>query len=236
MNHWKSLCNLISFKILIIPALVYCSNAFAQQLEPFDVHYQVFRNGTHMADASYKLSNRHGLWTWRMEMQPRGLYQLFTRKKPFTETQALITENGLKLISETAGDYQNRPARKASWIDHDQLRIYYASDKGQNKLAFSGDLYNHDTIHLLTSGFKQAQNDAVQTSLYHQGKIQEAGIDYQLDISETFKNISISGNQITVRLDNSGKSMKYLYDETSLAPLKIEQQNKDDEKIVMIRQ
>ncbi len=229
-NRW--FIRLIKSLSLAALALV-CSASIAwADLQAYEARYSLMRNGQQVGETRFRLQPVHGQWRWSMHSKPKGLFRWLTRKKPFAETWLAQTDLGWQPIIELTGDDPDRGARRATWIDHEQGRLYYASHKTQKQLAFSAPVYNYHSIHLLYRDMKDKGASERIIRFYRKGRIVDARVRLDTNVRLRTAAGPLQVDRLSQQLANSKRRMLYFYDGYDLAPRKIEQIDEDDNSVM----
>lgn len=222
--------------IALLPWLLLVNASLqAQTIQPFDAQYEVYRGGSHIADASFTLVQRNDLWIWTLKTRPIGFYRLLTRKKPYAETRLQQTEQGPRLLLEQSGDYEDRPAEQSSYFDIDQQRLYYSEGNKAISQEMPAPLYNYHSIHLLYQQMREQQLRQIEVDFYDKGKPGRATLTLEPDMQVSLGDDTRIADRVTQRNQGSKKHMVYYYDRKSLAPLVIERIKPDKGSSMMWR-
>ena len=217
------------YKLISAALLLLLSNAiFASEMEPFTASYKVFRDDQYVADASFSLAQRNGVWVWSMGTRARGIYSWLTRKKPFIYTHVQENSPGQPLLSmELSGDYPDKSAQQASWFDYDKKMVYFSDKKKQLKLPFSTPIYNYHSINLLYPQMKLDGANNRQIQFYKKGKLLTANVRLETDIEIPDGDSVLKVDKLTQTYPDNKDVIQYYYQDGKLAPLKIEQIKRD---------
>ena len=224
------------YRSLLAPLLLLISlQAGAYDVQPFSAEYHLYRGDSHIGNAEIRLQYDDGVWTWYTETRPVGLYRLFTNKVPFAETRMRPASDRLKLSQQRVGDNPQQAAEEKTWFDQQRGLIFYNKKKKNRQLKMPDEVYDYLSIHLLHRQMADAGLAEKDIVFYKNGKLVDSHIrlDRQLELVRDGSKFRV--DRLTQSFDGSRKKMIYYYQQDSLAPLKIEQQDPDKTNKVMWR-
>lgn len=220
---------------LLIFLLLTGFNARAITISPFDVRYHVYRGDIHVANTQFSLTKQQFEWVWFMRTSPRGMYSWLTRKKPFAETRMQETEQDIQLLLEKTGNYPEKQAKRNSWFDHVNKKVYSMNGRVIRKLDLTENVYNYHSVHLLYPQMLEKDSLQMTINFYKRGKLLESTLILQKHIELPAKSGKMIVDKVTQTFKDSNKKMVYYYQGKTLAPLKIEQITPGKDKSVMWR-
>lgn len=204
----------------------------------FVARYEVNRSDQHVADAVLKLSHEANRWIWRIDTRPHGFYQWLTRKKPFTETLMIETEQGLRMSQLSSGDYSDKPPIENTWFDNEGKTIYFTSEEKervQRQLPMPDSVYAYYSVHLLYPLMKQSEEDQKTIEFYDQGRLFKSTLTLETGINLEHRGHDYKVDRLTQSLDSPDKKMVYYFLDHDLAPVLIERHRKNQLKTLMWR-
>ncbi len=193
-------------------------------LRPFSASYNLYQGGMHLAISELELERSGSEWRFRMLTRARGIYSMFTRKKPFAETAFSISDDDKLRLREIvigdAGTEENQEAARFDWGDGklDVMR------KGKRKqLELEGDVYDYQSIHLLAASMGRQQSDYATFDFYRKGRLRKSHLAYAGEHSITVSDESKTARVYVLTTDKSSSKIKYYYDaENPLLLLRLE--------------
>ncbi len=223
-------------RYLLLTALLLTGfNVQAIELSPFDARYFVYRGNTHVAISKFTLKKHRSEWVWRMNTGPRGIYSWLTPKKPFAETRMQETGKDTQLLLEITGDYPKKPAKRNTWFDHTNKKIYSMKGQEIKQLKLPEDTYNYHSVHLLHPRMLADNNLKMDINFFKRGKLLKSTLILEKQIELPVKKGKMVVDKITQTFKDSGKKLIYYYHGDTLAPLKIEHIKPGKDKSVMWR-
>lgn len=229
----QNFTRLILFSIISILG----THAAAFELKAFDTRYTVFRGESRVGEARFTLRNENGLWIWHMTTSPKGFYRLLTSKKPFERT-VMASINGVndwRLSLEESGSYVDKPPKKVSWFDYDSGIIYHQRKSRHKTLPLETPVFNYHSIHLLYADLLEQDRDTLEINLFQAGKLRKANLSLQRNVTLEGADKNFTVNRLTVKPEDSKRTITYYYRGDTLAPLKIEHREPDQDVSVMWR-
>lgn len=229
----QNFIRLILFSVLSI--LVTQASAF--ELKAFDTRYTVFRGESRVGEARFTLRRENGLWIWNMTTRPKGLYRFLTSKKPFQRTimASIVGFDDWRLSLEESGSYPDKPAKKVSWFDYDSGTIYHRRKSKHKTLSLDTPVFNYHSVHLLYADMIEQEVNAQKINLFHAGKLGKADLTLQRGVTLKGADKNFTVDQLIVQPEGSDKTITYYYRGDTLAPLKIEHREPDQDVSVMWR-
>ena len=230
MKGCKLPCHSIIYSLLAALSLLGGIASANDGAIPFDATYDVYRNGANIGEANFRLQQQNGSWIWDMRTQPRGIYRWLTRKKPFTETRMIPTDQGLRLSQISNGDYPEQPPKNSAWFDHDNQAILYSkADGGEpQKLDLPPQIFSFHSVHLLYAQMKASGQQSIEIDFYRKGQIYKSTLTLQRDVAMPMSSGETLVDKMAQQLEGSDRAMAYYYHGHEVAPVLIEQIKKGE--------
>jgi hypothetical protein len=209
----------------------------AFELKAFDERYSVYRGESRVGEARFSLRHENALWVWNMTTRPKGLYRFLTSKKPFERT-VMAPINDLKdwrISLEETGSYPDKPAKKVSWFDYDSGTIYHRRKSKHKSFPFEQPVFNYHSIHLLYTDMLEQDIGRQEINLFHAGKLRKANLTLKRGVTLKGADKNFTVDQLIVASEGSKRTITYYYRGDTLAPLKIEHREPDQDVSVMWR-
>lgn len=207
----------------------------ALEARPFDAKYKVYLGEHYIADSRFSLKNIQGEWIWRIDTHARGIYKLFTHKKPYIETRMQVIDQALKLLLEYSGDYPSKPPKQSSWFDYTGKLIYSMQGDNIKTLKLPDKIYNFHSIHLLYPEMLKQGIDEMTVDFFKKGTLLKTTLKLEKNVPVSNRGKTIIADKVTQTFEGSNKYFIYYYSPDTLAPLIIEQIKPGKEKTVMRR-
>ena len=172
-----------------------------------------------------------------MTTRPKGLYRFLTSKKPFDRT-VMAPINGLddwRISLEETGSYSDKPPKKVSWFDYDSDTIYHRRKSKYKTLNLKTPVFNYHSIHLLYTDMLEQDTGKLDINLFHAGKLNKAKITLKRSVTLKGADKDFTVDQLIVEPEDSKRTITYYYRGDTLAPLKIEHREPDQDVSVMWR-
>ena len=221
---WRTSAGLLLALCLYIPGL-----QAEIPLRAFTATYALKIGSLSPATAELSLEPFEKMWRWRLITQAKGIYAVFIRKQPYSET----------LFKQTASD----PQLQSILITDDKkdLRQEYASfdwEAGQMQVLRKGKnlqqpltegVYDYQSIHLLAADMQLREQQSRRLLFYYKGNLVGSELTYVGDES-----VEINGKQTPARLylhtfDDSRYELRYYYEARNpLLPLLIKRFEEDE--------
>lgn len=193
-------------------------------LRAFTASYDLYHSGMHIAVARLSLQGSDGLWRWRMTTKARGIYALFIKKSPYSETSFTQENNDIQLQQIVVTDSADKKKYESASFDWNKRSIAVLRRGRQNQLPLEAEVYDLHSIHLLTAEMHQQQMKNTTVDFYLKGKLVKSRVVYNGEGNVEIDGKSIDAlifEQVIVR---SNSKIKYYYDANNpLLPLRIEQ-------------
>ena len=215
--------NSIASLLLLTVSLLSPRLAAEVPLRSFNASYDLYHSGMHIAVAQLSLQGSDGLWRWRMTTKARGIYALFIDKSPYSETSFTQNNNDIQLQQIVVTDSADKKKHESAIFDWNKGNIAVLRRGKQNQLPLNAEVYDYQSIHLLTAEMYLQQLNNKTIDFYLKGRLVKSRVVYSGEGSVDINGKSIEAlvfEQVIVR---SNSKIKYYYDENNpLLPLRIE--------------
>jgi hypothetical protein len=213
----------ISLSLLLMASVGGIAAAQDVALKPFTASYDLYRGGMHLAITELSLERREDAWRWVSETRARGIYKLFTDKRPYSETRfarfgdrLLVTEI---LLDENGGERHEETAR----FDWASGRLEVLRKNKRSEVELGDAVYDYLSIHLLAATMGQSQMEKSTIDFYRKGKLVKSRFVYSGQQPVSIDGKSIDANVYEQVVSKSKSKIKYYYDaQNPLLPLRIE--------------
>ena len=217
--------SIVSISFLIAINLVASTPALAAEISirPYQASYKLYKSGLQVGKSSFSLEQSGRFWRWRLSSKARGVYRLFSDKKPYSETTFSLLDNKYRihniLLADEADDDRYETAR-FNW----NSRQADIQRKGKRRITnLPEQVYDFRTIYLLIAQMKEQGAQQSKFDFYLKGEILESKL-------ERVENTVIEIDGKTIKADvyhqtvvGKTTSSKYFFGPDSLLlPLKIE--------------
>ena len=200
-------------------------------LRAFTATYDLTWGGMNLGTTDLSLEPVKELWRWRLTTRARGIYSMFIRKKPYSETTFSHSHDQIRLQQIVIADENNKNKDKYESASFDwksgQMQVIR---KGKHSsVALTTGVYDYQSIHLLAAAMQLQDRDNATVIFYRKGKLVESRLVFRGKGS-----VEIGGKDIDVRIyeqtvTGSKTRVKYFYDQKNpLLPLLIERRREDD--------
>lgn len=208
--------------------------AGADSLRAYDASYDFFQGGMHIANTRLSLARNGDAWEWRMLTEARGMYSLFTSKRPVSETRFSVDGDSIRLQRISVGDEGSGKTREQAQFDWNEGRIDVRR-KGKSKtLKIDGEVYDFQSIHLLAARMYRLGQKKRTVDFYRKGKLVKSQLVFGGNATVVIKgnkHDSLIFEQIITRSDSK---IRYYYDAGNpLLPLRIEKLESGESPSVM---
>ena len=213
----------ISLSLALLASLGATATAAEVVLRPFTASYDLYQGGLHLAITELSLQRSDDAWRWVSVTRARGIYKLFTDKRPYSETRfarfgdrLLVTEI---LLGENGGERHQENAR----FDWAEGRLQVMRKSRRSELELDGAVYDYQSIHLLAATMGQSQLEQPTIDFYRKGKLVKSRFVYSGQQPVNVDGKSIEANVYEQVVSRSNSKIKYYYDaQNPLLPLRIE--------------
>ena len=219
----NSRSNSIASLLLLTVSLLSPRLAAEVPLRSFNASYDLYYSGMHIAVAQLSLQGSDGLWRWRLTTKARGIYALFIDKSPYSETSFTQNNNDIQLQQIVVADSADKKKHESAIFDWNKGNIAVLRRGKQNQLPLNAEVYDYQSIHLLTAEMYLQQLNNKTIDFYLKGRLVKSRVVYSGEGNVDINGKSIAAlvfEQVIVR---SNSKIKYYYDENNpLLPLRIE--------------
>ncbi len=192
-------------------------------LRTFIASYDLYQDGQHIAVAQLSLQSSDELWRWRMTTKARGIYALFISKSPYSETAFMQYDNDIQLQQIVIRDSTDQNKHESANFDWNKGSVAVLRRGKQKQLPLTAEVYDYNSIHLLTAAMYLRQLNSTTVDFYRKGKLVKSRVVYSGE-----ENVDINGEPIDALvyeqlIVSSNSKIKYYYDANNpLLPLRIE--------------
>ncbi len=192
-------------------------------LRTFIASYDLLQNGRYIAVAQLSLQGSDKLWRWRMTTKARGIFALFISKSPYSETAFTQNDNDIQLQQIVIRDSTDKKKHESANFDWDKGSVAVLRRGKQNQLPLTAEVYDYNSIHLLTAAMYLQQLKNTTIDFYLKGKLVKSRVVYSGE-----ENVDINGESINALvyeqlMVKSNSKIRYYYDANNpLLPLRIE--------------
>ena len=219
----KSQSSSIASLLLLTLSLVSPVSNAEVPLRSFSASYDLYQAGMHIANAELSLQNSGGLWRWRMSTRSRGIYSLFIKKNPYSETTFTQADNDIQLQRILVTDAADEKKNESANFDWNRGTIVVLRRGKQKQLPLDANVYDYHSIHLLTAAMQLQQQTSASVDFYVKGKLVKSIISYSGTGKVNINGESIDAHIYDQMMDQSNSKIRYYYDAGNpLLPLRIE--------------
>jgi hypothetical protein len=206
-------------------------------LRPFDANYKLYESGMHVADTRISLQREGDLWYWRMAVEARGIFALFTKKKPYAET--VFSNDGARfrihhiLVSDGVSERKKETAR----FDWENGKIDVLRKGKSKQLELPAEIYDYQSVHLLAAAMNRQKIEKRTVDFYRKGRLLKSQI-----VAEGNATVDIDGSSVAAvvfeqSLSKSDSTTRYYYDaENPILPLRVEKREAGERSTVLTLQ
>lgn len=206
-------------------------------LKPFTANYRLYKGGVHVADSELGLNHSGDLWRWYMSTKASGIYSLFSKRNPYSETTFFFSGSEPKLHNILVADASDEKKYETARFDWEQGKIEVLRKNQQQQLELNSSVYDYHSIHLLAASMSQLQQEYRLVDFYHKGKLLHSQLIYngkgilELNGTEYQTNIFEQG------IIGSDSIVKYIYDaKNPILPLRVESIQKGESSSILLLQ
>jgi len=223
--------------ILIVYHLIAATPGLADEvpITPYQASYKLYKGGIQVAKSSLLLEQSGRFWRWRLSSRPKGIYKLFSNKKPYSETTFSLLDSQYRihniLLADESDDARYETAR-FNW-DSRQVDIQRKGKRRIEKLP--EQVYDFRTIHLLTAQMMKDGTQKMEFSFYLKGEVLNAKLTQTGKVTLEINGSKIETSAFQQTISGRKISSKYYYGPDSrLVPLKIENTNSKGKTAIML--
>jgi len=223
-----------SLLLSLILSLSVTVKATEVPLRSFTASYILTTKGMDLAIATLSLEPVKELWRWRLTTRARGIYSMFFRKKPNSETTFSHNPDQVRLQQIVISDEYDKDEYESASFDWNSGYMQVMRKGKRSSVALTRGVYDYQSIHLLAASMQLQQLKNATASLYGKGKLVETKL---IDRGEG--TVKIDGKDTEARIfeqTTAGSTLrvKYYYSvQNPLLPLLIERRDEDDRLITM---
>lgn len=229
-NRSRTRLSLLLLALSVVPV------AFASELsiQAFSASYDLHKGKRYIAITELKLEREGEHWRWSSLTTARGIYAWFTRKRPYSETSFSRIENKFLLQEILIADAGKKKSLESAGFDWSKGHLDVFRKGKRNQLRLQAEVYDYQSVHLLTAAMGQQQLKETTVDFYRKGKLVKSQLIYsgqqQLDVNGKSMDASVYEQKI----DKSDSKIKYYYDaENPLLPLRIEKFEEGEKPAVL---
>lgn len=202
---------------------------------PYQASYGLYRNGIQLGTTELSLEREDKQWRWLQTSKAKGIYTLFTRKKPSAETRFSRLNGKYRLQSVLLTDEADSEEIEMARFDWNNRVANVLRKKKQRKLGLTSDVYSHQSVHLLSAEMLAGKIEQRAFYLYYKGRLVTSDLKYIGTEILEFAGRSIETKVIEHTIAGSDTRLKYYYDlDNPLAPIKLETSQDDKKTIIML--
>ncbi|MCH8178091.1 MAG: DUF3108 domain-containing protein [Proteobacteria bacterium] len=228
---------IVSIACLIAFCLFASTSGLAEEIviTPYQASYKLYKSGMQVAKSSLSLEQSGRFWRWRLSSRPKGVYRLFSDKKPYSETTFSLLDSQYRIhhiLLADEGDDERYESARFNWNSR-QLDI---QRKGKRRIENLPDqVYDFHTIHLLIARMMKDGTQQMKFNFYLKGKVLDAKLAWAGKTMLEINDLKIEVSVFHQTIDGQKTNSKYYYGPDSrLLPLKIENINSKGKTTVMI--
>jgi hypothetical protein len=198
-------------------------------LRAFTATYDLTAKGMNLGTTKLSLEPVKDLWRWRLTTKARGIYSMFIRKKPYSETTFSHNQDEIRLQQVTIADENDKDTYESASFDWNSGQIQVTRKGKHSSVALTTEVYDYQSIHLLAASMQLQDLENATVSFYRKGKLAKSSLIFRGEGS-----VKIDGKDIDARIYEhtivgSKTRLKYYYDpKNPLLPLLIERRREDD--------
>ena len=218
-----------SLVLSLMVSLGMSARAAEVPLRAFTASYDLTAKGMNLGTTKLSLEPVKELWRWRLTTKARGIYSMFIRKKPYSETTFSHNQDEVRLQQIIIADENDKDKYESASFDWNSGKMQVTRKGKQTSVALTTGVYDYQSIHLLAAAMQLQDLENATVSFYRKGKLVEARLIFRGEGS-----VEIDGKDIEARIyeqtiAGSKLHIKYFYDpKNPLLPLLIERYREDD--------
>ena len=232
--YWKSRSSsgLSLFLLLFLPFA-----AAGDSLRAFNAKYSLYRGDMYVADSKLKLEATDAHWRWQLSTRARGVYALFTDKKPVSETTFTVVDDQIQLRQIKISDKSDKKHLETADFNWQKSSLAVLRKGKQKQHSLTRAVYDFQSIHWLAGNLLKQQLNSIRINFYYKGKLIESDYAYlginKLKLNKTEKPSHVFEQDIK----RSKSKIRYYYDiDNPLLPLRIETLKSGESPTVMVLQ
>lgn len=203
-------------------------------LRPYRATYDLYYGGMHVGITELTLERRDQQWSWRTITRARGIYRIFTKKQPFSETLFSLDDGALQLREIRLSDYGDERHYETARFDWKDGTMEVLRKGKRWEVELAEGVYDYQSIHLLASKMRRAQQDTSTVDFYRKGKLVKSRVVYGGRDTVSIEDKKLEAEVYEQVVSRSSGKVKYFYDaENLLLPLRIERLESGESPSVM---
>lgn len=211
--------------------------ASAETLRAFTAYYKVYKGGVQIANSELSLKQSNQLWSWRMSTRARGLYALFSKKNPYSETTFFLEGELPRLHNILVADRSDEKEYESARFDWEARKIEVLRKSKQQQLSISETVYDYQSIHLLAASMTRQQQTTRTVSFYRNGKLTISLLEYNGRSGFELNGREIMVDNYSQTISGSDSTIKYSYDsENPILPVRVERIKKGEASSILLLQ
>jgi hypothetical protein len=181
-------------------------------LRAFTATYDLTAKGMNLGTTKLSLEPIKDLWRWRLTTKARGIYSVFIRKKPYTETTFSHNQDEIRLQQIKIADENDKDTYESASFDWNGGQIQVTRKGKHSSVALTTEVYDYQSIHLLAASMQLQDLENATVSFYRKGKLAKSSLIFRGEGS-----VKIDGKDIDARIYEhtivgSKTRLKYYYD------------------------
>jgi hypothetical protein len=215
--------------LMLMLSLSVTAMAAEVPLRAFTASYDLKTKGMNIGITKLSLEPVNELWRWRLSARARGIYSMFVRNKPFSETTFSHNQDQVRLQQIVISDENDKDEYESASFDWNSGYMQVMRKGKRSSVALTTGVYDYQSIHLLAAAMQLQDLKNATVRFYRKGKLVESRLTFRGKGS-----VKIGGKDIEARIyeqvtSGSKTRVKYFYDQKNpLLPLLIERRRGDD--------
>lgn len=240
MNRPRSKHRFVTGLKLLLASALLPTAAAETALRPFHASYDLVSGGMYIGITDLQLERHGKLWRFSSSTRARGVYALFTSKRPYARTTFSLEQDLVRLREILITDKDSNNNRESARFDwrKGRLKVLRKGKRHLLELRANGSVYDYQSIHLLAASMARRQLDQSSVDFYRKGKLVQSRLTFSGEAR-----IEVNGKPVTARIyeqviDHSKAKVRYYYDaKNPLLPLRIEKfESGERESMLALRQ
>jgi hypothetical protein len=212
---------LLSLLLAVLP--VTGSLAAEIGLRPFEASYDLYQGGMHLGIMDLRLERRQDDWRWVSVTRARGIYALFTNKRPYSETRFARFGERYRVTEINLGENGGERPQENARFDWNKGRLEVLRKGKRSESALGDGVYDYQSIHLLAASMGQRQIADSEIDFYRKGKLVKSSLVFSGQQNVVVGDESVAANVYVQAVAHSNSKIRYYYDaQNPLLPLRIE--------------
>ena len=215
--------HLIPSLILLSLSLVSPGLAAQVPLRSFTASYDLHKGSMHIAVSEISLQQTEQLWHWRATTAARGVYALFIKDKPYSETSFIQANDEIEIQQILHADPGNPEKNVSVSFDWASGSVEVLRKGRSKQLTLDEKVYDFQSIHLLAVSMRMQQLNEATVDFYRKGKITRSTLVYSGTGNVAINGKSVAAEIFEQKIVKSKTQYKYYYAAaTPLLPLRVE--------------